>query len=84
MTIYVHYLESSWLWVRVSPEAAIIFFDEITALGDLCCVALSFWCTCCVALPCLSKHLMGDYKVICYDTSTHCFVLMYILGKNAT
>ena len=33
-------------------------FYVITALGELCCVVLSF---CCVVLPCLlSEHLMDD------------------------
>ena len=52
-------------WMVVPLEAA-NFLWKITALalGELCCVALSFSCTvlCCVAWPCLSKHLIDHYN----------------------
>ena len=47
----VHVTCVQWIhtYIRVPPEAA-NFSLKVTALGKLCCVALSF---CCVVLPCL-------------------------------
>ena len=44
--------------VRVSPrKQMVVSTPKEAALGELCCIALSF---CCVALLCLSKHLKDD------------------------
>ena len=49
-----------------------MFLWKVTALGELCGVALSF---CCVALPCLSKHLM-EWLCTCMHVHIHvCTVL---------
>ena len=54
-------LASAWSWIRIPPEAVIFQNNclwKITALGELCCVALSF---CCVVLRCLlSEHFIDD------------------------
>ena len=50
-------------WTRpwTDPQVLNIYIFEMTALGELgvvlCCF---FFLLCCVALPCLSKHLMDD------------------------